>query len=563
MSPRAMAPRPASPVSSRIRSSVLVASLAALLFVGLAASRDVAQAGKPRAAAKSRVAARTTKAVTVLPRLAVSKADTALALTLLETTDIHGALLDGAKDRNGAAWGSAAVLAAWERKLIDQAGGIAVLVDGGDMFQGSPISTVLRGRSVMDFMNAAHYDAAACGNHEFDWTVDTLVARIRQANFPVLACNIFEKATNKQPDWIAPYTLVRRGRVTVGIVGAATPDTPLVTVPKNVSALRFDDPVALINAYADTCRARGADVVIALLHIGGESIRDGSAPKGPIYDMAPQLRVDALFGGHTHQFVTTTIAGKPVMIAGSHGRAVAEVGLKINRVAHSVLVTKQILHRTYADSVQVSPTDKVKTIVDRYNAKVAPIMARTLGVASGAYLREQPAMGNFVADVMKSAAGVQIAFTNSGGLRADLDSGTVTLGEIYEIMPFDNALVTCTLTGAQVKHVLEEQPTKIFFSGMRATYDGARPDGDHATQLVLDNGTPIDSAATYTVVTNDFMWQGGDGFKTFADGGNVVQTGKLIRDAMVDFVDAAGKSHAPIAPDASNRYAGRPGRAAR
>lgn len=576
-----MAPRTVVSAWIRVRHASVFASLAVLVTVAAAVHADAAHAKKPHAkpshaktsharpthARRSRATAphaNTAKSTAGLAHLAVALADTALPLTLLETTDIHGALLEGAKDRNGdRAWGSAPVLVAWERMIERRAHGAAVLLDGGDMMQGSPVSTLTRGRSVIDVMNEARYDAAACGNHEFDWTIDTLTARIHQATFPVLACNIFDKATNARPSWIKPYTLVRRGRVTVGIVGAATPDTPLVTVPKNVASLRFEDPVALINAYADTCRAHGADVVVALMHIGGESFREGSAPIGPIYEMAPRLHVDVLFGGHTHQFISTTIAGKPVMVAASHGRALAELDLTVNRVAHAVRVTSQVLHRTYADSVHVSPTDKVKAIVDRYNATVAPVMARVLGATSGAYLREEPSMGNFVADVMKTAAGTQLAFTNSGGLRADLDSGTVTLGEIYEIMPFDNALVTCTLTGAQVKHVLDEQPTKIFFAGMRATYDDARPAGVRAIHLILDDGTPIDSVASYTVVTNDFMWQGGDGFTTFAQGANVVQTGKLIRDAMVNFVTAAGKVKTPIRPDRSSRFTGRPARPAR
>ncbi len=554
-----LAPRPAaSPLGPR-RAPYLGGLLAAALLLAALAGPGDAHTPKARATAKRARPAATHRA---LARLAVAPGDTALRITLLETTDIHGALLPTAKDRDGRPWGSAPVMAAWERKLRDRAHGNAVLLDGGDMMQGSPVSTLVRGRSVIEVMNAARYDAAACGNHEFDWSIDTLSARIRQASFPVLACNIFEKDSGKRPAWITPYTLVRRGRVTVGIVGAATPDTPLVTVPKNVASLRFDDPTALINAYADTCRARGADVVVALMHIGGEAIREGRAPRGPIYEMAPQLRVDALFGGHTHQFITTTVAGKPVMVAGSHGRAVAEVDLVVNRVARSVRVTGQTLHRTYADSVSVGPADQIAAIVDRYNATVGPLMARVLGRAGGAFARDTPAMGNFVADVMKAAAGTQFAFTNSGGLRADLDSGAVALGEIHEIMPFDNALVTCTLTGAQVKRVIEEQPTRIFFSGLRATYDTSRPEGDRATQVMLDTGAPLDSTAHYTVVTNDFMWQGGDGFTTFAQGADTVQTGKLIRDAMVEFVEKAGRAGAAIQPDRNFRFAGQPSRGA-
>jgi 2',3'-cyclic-nucleotide 2'-phosphodiesterase/3'-nucleotidase len=530
-------------------------------FVGVAQAPP-GEAHRPslRTRAKTHAAVRTDSARRTLG-VRPAPGDTAIAITLLETTDLHGALLDGSKDRvTGRTWGGAAVVAAWQRKLAARTPGRTFLFDGGDMMQGSPISNLVRGRSVIDVMNAEGYDAAACGNHEFDWSIDTLRARIRQARFPVLACNIFEKRTGVRPQWIQPYTMVRRGGVTVGVIGAATPETPLVTVPSNVASLRFDDPVPLVNALVPELRDRGADVIVLLMHIGGEAPND-SLVTGPMMDVARAVEgADVIFGGHTHQFISTSVNGQPVVEAASHGRCVGEVDLVVNRVNHLVRVVGQELHRTYTDSVAVPAGDSVSAIVARYNKDVAPIMNRVLGTLADSITRRSPAMGNFVADAMRRAAHTDIAFTNAGGLRRDLDAGPVTLGMVYELLPFENSLVTMRMTGAQVKQVLEEQPSRVNFSGLRAHYDATRPAGDRVVDLEQDGGANIDSHAVYTVVTNDFMAQGGDGFITFTKIPDHVNTGRLIRDVVVEWIESETRRGRSIEAETDDRFPGRPGR---
>src|SRR5207249_2086247 len=155
-----------------------------------------------------------------------------------------------------------------------------------------------------------------------------------------------------------------------------------------------------------------------------------------IFDIARGVQgVDVVFGGHTHTFVSTTIEGRPVIVSASHGQAIGEVDLVVNRVTHSARVVGQDLHRAYTDSVTVAPNDPVATIVAHYNADIAPIMARVVGHAPVEIDRRTPAMGNLVADIMRKAARTQIAFTNAGGLRAEIEAGDVTLGNVYEVLP--------------------------------------------------------------------------------------------------------------------------------
>jgi 2',3'-cyclic-nucleotide 2'-phosphodiesterase/3'-nucleotidase len=491
----------------------------------------------------------------------LSPGDTALAVTLLETTDFHGALLSGGTERStGRPWGGGAVMSTWQQALRARNPERTFLLDGGDMMQGTPISNMVRGRSVIEYMNALRYDAAALGNHEFDWGIDTLRARVAQATFPVLAANVFEKASGMRPSWVQPYTIVRRGKVAVGVVGAATPETPRVTIPTHVASLRFDDPIPILQSMVAEVRSKGADVVVVLAHIGGD-VREGQA-RGQIMDIAREVAgVDVVFGGHTHTFVSTTVGAVPVLIAGSNSRGLAAVDLIVNPHTHRARVVGHTLHRTYADSVSVAPNDPIARIVSRYNAEVAPIMNRVVGIARDVLRRDGPAMGNFVTDVMRAATGADVAITNSGGLRADLDAGGITLGEIFEVLPFDNTIVTVRLSGAEIKMAIEENPSRALFSGLRARYDTSRPLGDRLIGMEDAAGRAISPADTLTVVTNDFMAQGGDGFTVFE--GRWSPTGLLVRDAAVAAVEKLTAAGRELVPDSTDRMPGRPGRDAR
>ena len=470
------------------------------------------------------------------------------ALRLLETTDFHGAILGGSRDRRSQrpTGGSVALAAAIARERAVNPEG-SVLLDGGDLFQGTMISNLQFGRPVVEQMNALGYTAAAVGNHEFDWGVDTLVSRVHEMHFGELAANMVERKTGKLPRWARSDTTVLRRGVRIGIVGLAYPGTPRVTLAANVAQLRFDDDSTTAARVGARLRKAGAMVVVGVGHIPAETDTSRHA-RGDLARLGHVEAVDVWLGGHSHNVIDDHVNGHPVLIAGSLGQYLAVVDLVVDPVKRNVVESSQRVLTVFADG----PADSAWSArVQRWNAGVAPVAAGVVGTAGVALHRRRPesTIGDFITDAMRADSKADIALQNPGGMRADLDAGSVTRGEIYAVMPFDNTIVTLQLTGALVKLALEQslhndRVTQV--SGIRFTIDQSKPDMQRVTQLTLTDGTPIDPARTYTVAANNFMITGGDHYDALAQGTNRTDTGRMIRDAMEAWViahSAGGKSY--------------------
>ncbi|MGE5578217.1 MAG: bifunctional metallophosphatase/5'-nucleotidase [Syntrophothermus sp.] len=478
-------------------------------------------------------------------------------LTIVSTSDFHGNLLPGQKDKaTGRDIGGAAILAAYVAEIRAQNPNGTLLLDDGDAMQGPAISTVFKGQSTIDLYNTLGYAAMAIGNHEFDWSLETLKQRIAQAKFPVLSANIFNKADGQRPDWARPYTIVTVNGLKVGIIGVSTVQTPVVTLPDNVKDLEFRDPSPVVNALIPELKGKGAELVVVIAHLGGAQDKSGNVT-GEIADLARAVKgVDAIFGGHAHTTVAGTVNGVPVLIPYYNGRAVGVTKLTYDTAAAKVVKIDQEVVTTFAD--QVKPDAAAAAVVDRYNKDLAPVMAEVLGNAPAEILRnydQESALGNMVADIMRQAAGTQMAFTNAGGLRADVPAGPVTLGKIWEVMPFDNTIVTMELTGAQVLEVLKNKSKgMVQSSGLRFKYDPAALGDTRAIlEVTLLDGKPLDPNQVYTVATNNFMASGGDNFTAFTGGKKVFDTNILIRDAMVKWLKAETAAGRAIAPRIDGR----------
>jgi 2',3'-cyclic-nucleotide 2'-phosphodiesterase/3'-nucleotidase len=463
-------------------------------------------------------------------------------IRVLETTDFHGAILPGRDRRANRPLGGSAILAAWINRLRNENPEGTVLIDGGDLFQGTMISNLEFGRPVVEQMNALGYAASAIGNHEFDWTADTLARRVYAMHFAALGANLFQRKDGKLPKWVRADTVVMRRGVRIGILGLCYPNTPSVTLGKNVAHLRFEDDSATAAKWVPVLRRQGADAVIGVGHIpaGFDSAR------GVTGDLARLARgvpgVDAWFGGHSHNRVIGPVNGVPAMIAGSHGEVIGLCDLRVDPIAHKVVDRSYRLVTTYGD--QVKPDADMQARVDRWNSGVGAVAAEPLGRNARLLTRTrggESTVGNLVADAMREAAGCDIAFQNSGGLRADLPEGEVTRGAVYELMPFDNTLVTMELTGAEVKRALEDglrggRVTQV--SGLKYSFDPSRPEMQRVVTLLDPRGAPLDSTRTWKVVVNNFMAGGGDDYTTLAHGKNTVDTQALVRDALEKLVRA-------------------------
>jgi 2',3'-cyclic-nucleotide 2'-phosphodiesterase / 3'-nucleotidase / 5'-nucleotidase len=456
---------------------------------------------------------------------------------VLETTDFHGFVFPSRDRRSGRSLGGSAVLAAWLARLAAENPEGTLLLDGGDCFQGTMISNLQFGRPVVEQMNALRYAATAIGNHEFDWTVDTLAQRVREMRFAALGANMVERTTSRMPGWVRADTLVSRRGVRIGVLGLCYRNTPTVTLPANVAQLRFDDDSATAAVRVPLLRQRGAQVVVEVGHIPAESDSLQHAVSGDLPRLARGVRgVDLWLGGHSHNRVVDEIAGTPVMIAGAHGEVVGVADLVVDPVAGRVIEHHTRLQPTWTD--EVTPDSAMAARITRWNAGIDAQAARPVTRSVRALTRATPGggdsgIGDLVSDAMREAAGADIALQNSGGLRADLPEGVVTRGALYEVMPFDNTIVVEQLTGTEVRSLFADRALPQ--SGLRVSIDPARPEGQRLAGLTLADGRPIDPAATYTVAMNNFMAQGGDNLALLSRTPHR-DTSILVRDALERYI---------------------------
>ncbi len=470
---------------------------------------------------------------------------------VLETTDFHGALLPGAKERrSGRAYGGSAVLAAHLRRLRAENPEGTILVDGGDTFQGTMISNLQYGRPVVEQMNLLGYSGYAAGNHDFDWSADTLARRVAEMRFSAFGANVVERRSGRMPRWLRRDTLLVRRGLRVGLFGMSYVGTPRVTLATNVAHLRFEDDSLTAARLVPALRRRWhPQLVIEIGHTPAEtdSSRHASGDLARLARGVPG--VDLWMGGHSHNYVLDEIGGATVMIPGAQGQAVGVCDLTVDPVAGRVVERRARIVSTYAD--EVTPDSTLAARVAVWNAGVAPIAATPIGRNARALTRGrdvESALGDVVADAMRAEVKADVAFTNNGGLRADLPAGTITRGSVYEVIPFDNTLVIVKLTGAALRAMLEEGLAHGRISqqsGLRYRFDLARPEGQRLLSVTLADGSALDDARTYAVVVNNFMAAGGDNLDTLAQAKEQTDTGVLVRDALERHLAARTKD-APL-----------------
>jgi 2',3'-cyclic-nucleotide 2'-phosphodiesterase (5'-nucleotidase family) len=454
-------------------------------------------------------------------------------LRIIGTNDFHGALEPRA-DSAGVQLGGGAHMAAAIRAAAAECAPRCevLLLDGGDMFQGTPASNTAYGLPVVELFNELGYAAAALGNHEFDWGIDTLRARMRDARFNVLGANV-RYADGRDVEWIPNDTIVTRGRARIGIIGLSTQQTPTTTRPQNVAHLRFADPAPVVDAHARSLRARGATHVVVVGHVGG---RCAATCDGEVFDLARALTepVDAIVSGHSHTLLDTTVKGIPVVQARSRGQSIEVVDLPLEGSAPARGEVRPVL------TAQITPDPAAAAIVARWTARVAGEFSRPVATLAERLSRAgaQHSLGNLIADAQRAAAGTDVAVMNSGGIRADLDSGVVTYGELFEVQPFDNTLVRVTMRGSDLRSYLGQIVARgrpnAHVSGASIVYsrDSA---GAGRIDTVRVAGRPIDDSASYTVAINDFMAAGGDGLGPPATA-SVEPLPIIDRNALRDYV---------------------------
>jgi 2',3'-cyclic-nucleotide 2'-phosphodiesterase (5'-nucleotidase family) len=477
-------------------------------------------------------------------------------LRVIATNDFHGAL-EPRPDANGVRRGGAAYVAAAIDRAREECAPSCetLLLDAGDLFQGTPASNLSYGRPVVEYYNRMGYAAAALGNHEFDWGTDSLRARMRQAKFGIFGANV-RYTDGRDVKWIPNDTIVRRGSTRIGIIGVSTVTTPTTTRAANVVGLRFDDPAPIVDSIGTALRKRGANFVIVIAHAGASCGRDGATEcGGEIIDLARKIttKVDAIVSGHTHTLVNTEVKGIPIVQARSSGRAIDVLDIPLGSSAD--LPVRHQVRELATDTIK--PLPAIDSIVRRAVAQVAPLVDQHVATIPTTLARQgsQYALGNLIADSQRWAAKGDVAIMNNGGIRTELRAGEATYGSLFEIQPFGNALYSLTMTGAQLRGLIEAMLAKSVndhVSGMTIKYDPAKPAGSRIVSVTMADGTPLSDTRTYNVIVNDFIATGGEGYSA---GGRATASKPLNivdLDALIDYLRSLPS---PITAPAEGRIA--------
>jgi 5'-nucleotidase len=463
-----------------------------------------------------------------------------------------------------------------------------VVVSAGDLIGASPlVSGIFHDEPTIEVMNMMGLDLNSVGNHEFDEGASELLrmqnggchptdgcqlgTSFTGAKFKFLAANVFTDV-GAHKTLLPAYDVREFQGVKVAFIGMTLKGTPLIVSPTGVKGLTFQDEADTVNALVPELKAQGIEAIVVVIHEGG-------LPTG-LYDECPGISgaikdlverfddaVDVVASGHTHQAYNCVIDGKRVTSAASNGRLVTDIDLVLDPKTHDVVDVQ-------AHNVLVkreTPNAAVKSYVDALLTQAAPLRDKVLGStpsALAAPVRPVPAgasgestLGNVVADAMLEVTraadkgGAVIALQNAGGVRADINAGDITFGEVFAVQPFANNLVTLTLTGAQLHTLLEQQfqpsGTSIFqvSRGFSFTWSASAPRGSKVdpASIKLD-GVVIDPTQSYRLTVNNFMAAGGDGYAVLLEGKDSL-TGPIDVDAL----DVYLRAHNPLQVPALGR----------
>ncbi|NLH94128.1 MAG: bifunctional metallophosphatase/5'-nucleotidase [Candidatus Cloacimonetes bacterium] len=447
-----------------------------------------------------------------------------------------------------------------------------LLFDAGDFFQGRPVGTVTKGRAVIEYMNAIGYDAMTIGNHEFDIMNDELMETLDYANFPILSCNIIDRRTGDLPWYVVPYRIISRLGLRIGVIGFTTTDTEKMSFPEHIKNIEFLDEKDTVAKYVKLVREQErADIVIVLGHAGlpyeveATYLSRYDAAGNPLqqeryaawgWDAQEIARevpgIDLFVGGHIHK-------GWPapwidphthtMVVQGyAYGSNLGWITLTVDPATRSVsgyelpALREGMMITLFED--QFIPDREISATIEAEVAKAEEGMDEIIGIA-GVHLNRtnvdaQSLMGNTIVDAMRNEVNADFAFLNLGGVRADIKNGPVTYRDIFQVMPFDNMVVSFRCTGEFLRRIIETRVEGgrhgLVVSGVNVVYSKKRPNFDRVTSLKI-GGQPWDRNKIYTCTTTDFLMQGNAGLTllTQVPQEDIVFHQINLRDAIVNY----------------------------
>ncbi len=487
---------------------------------------------------------------------------------LLGINDFHGQL-DTVSMVSNKPVGTAAILATYLKEARAKYANTLLFHNGDSVGASAPVSSLERDEPTHVWMNLMQFDVGSLGNHEFDQGVAALMTQLyggvdpkntnvthAGSDFDYINANAVDSKTGTPI--INPYVIKEVGGVKIGFIGLVTKSTPSKVAPSGTVGVHFltpEEEVAAVEKYAKELQAKGVETIIVLAH-DPATTRDG-ATTGETADLANALPanspVDVIVAGDNHALANGTVNGKLIVQAYSYGTAFEDIKLIIDPITGDVKSKSAEVISTF--HAGVTPDAETVALVDKYLA-LHPELTKPVGTTDGSITRtdvynNEAALGNLIADAMRAAdfgdgaGAADFAFMNPGGIRADLPKGDVTFGDLAKIQPFGNTLVKLTLTGAQIKTLLQQQWNvkadgtpdikTLQISGLKYTANMYLPVAERIASLTLSNGTPINATQKYTAVVNNFMAAGGDNYKVLTEA-SASLAGPIDLDVFYDYI---------------------------
>jgi 5'-nucleotidase / UDP-sugar diphosphatase len=433
------------------------------------------------------------------------------------------------KDSVGIVGGSA-YLKAYIDKYKDSN---TLVLNAGDDFQGSPASTVTKGKSQIELLNLIKPDVMTLGNHEFDYSADTLFNFLKEANFKIINANLIDKETQK--NLLDPYIILEKNGIKVAVIGIVTHELTSLTLKENLRNIVVKKEIPTIRKYIkEISNHEKPNLFVLLSHCG---IEDDMV----FADSIPQLNL--IIGGHSHTKIKNGRKHNHTLIcqAGEKGKYLGKLDLKVDISGDSIYSYDEVLIPTI--NSEIMRDSIVEKKVEEIENKSLAGLNEVIGELKNDWVRtynEESNIGDWMSDVIKDCVNADIAFQNSGGIRKNLLAGKITIRDVWEIAPFSNTIVYFSISGESIKKLLEHQVNgtaeKLQVAGIKYQYDDSKPIGNRITDVKI-NGKELETKAIYKIATNNYVAAQANKYFGFdIDPKNVTDTSREGKDLFIESI---------------------------
>jgi 2',3'-cyclic-nucleotide 2'-phosphodiesterase (5'-nucleotidase family) len=456
-----------------------------------------------------------------------------------------------------------------------------LLLDAGDFYQGTPLGTMSEGEAVVQYMNTVGYDALTVGNHDFDHGWQNLRQLADSAKFPFLAANLYRQSTGELAEFVKPYIIKTIQGIKIGIIGIATAVTPSMSFPEHVEDLDFRSEIPVLKQLVPKLKLQGVHFIIVETHAWldynlrlaydqlQEDIREGKdflqpgASAMQIARMVPGI--DVIFSGHLHRGYyepwEDPVNHTLIFQNYANGSNLGHVNFYLHRASgtlagYDFVSDESALFTLFEDDFL--PDTSIARRIDAWVQKAEAGFDEVIGTAQTNLTRSgegETPMGNLVTDAMRWSVNADLAFSNFGGVRADIPAGPITPRHVFGVMPFGNRIVVMNVSGEFIKQLVEDrvsgQSRGMLISGARIVIDRTQPDGQRVSRFEI-GGQALEPSRIYRLAVSDYLAEGNSGFErlTTVDSRQINYTGILLRQAIIDYI----RKNSPIRTQIDGRW---------